>query len=227
MSPSRRNLAGLKHSPAGLELHCFTVVFGTRRIGGDEMTKRGGRRGRRITPSYRAGAYQARVHCPGGRWGPRRVRTSECHAVLKAEDFYTALLKDDSERLGPGCLGSGSATVSGRQHTAQWEVRSNSVWRRGRVFLICPQCLMRCTRLYLPLETSWLACRRCWGLTYGSRTLQNYKDTPWGRGMFRAMFGTTQRDWALMTTGEKRQLRSEASRERWKQRRSFRRREPA
>jgi hypothetical protein len=75
--------------------------------------------------------------------------------------------------------------------------RGNAVWRRGRVFFVCPQCLARCTRLY------------------------NYKATPWGRGMFGRLFGTTQRDWAVMTTGEKRQQRAEASRERWNERRSM------
>ena len=63
--------------------------------------------------------------------------------------------------------------------------------------LRCPQCSLRCTRLYLPLNDSWLACRRCWGRTFPSRTLQNYKDSPWGRGMFARLFGTTQRDWAF------------------------------
>src|SRR5688572_14419637 len=111
------------------------------------MATGGGRRRRWIM------RHEARVHAPGGRWGPRRVRTSECHAVLKAEDWYTALLADAAARLGPGSKGSGTVTVGGRQHTADWIVRSNAVWRRGRVFLICPQCHVRCARLYLPLET--------------------------------------------------------------------------
>lgn len=135
------------------------------------METRGGRRRRWIM------AHEARVRAPGGRWGPRRVRTTECYAVFKAEDCYTALLADEAARLGPGSQGSGTVTAGGRQHTARWEVRSNAVWRRGRVFLVCPQCLARSTRLYLPLETSWLACRLCWGLTYSSRTLQNYKES--------------------------------------------------
>jgi hypothetical protein len=83
-----------------------------------------------------------------------------------------------------------------------WEVRQNAVWRRGRVFLRCPRCQRCCTRLYLPLETLWLACRRCWGLTYVSRQLQNYKDSFWGRGTIARMFGTTQRDWALGVLGD-------------------------
>jgi hypothetical protein len=177
---------------------------------------RGGRRRRSIRPEH-----GARVNCPGGRWGPRRVRTGECCAVLKAEDVYTALLADDAARLRPGSRGTGTISVAGRNHTAWWEVRSNAVWRRGRVFLLCGRCDRRCTRLYLPLETSWLACRRCWGLTYGSRTLANYKSTPWGRGRFSGLFGTTQRDWALLHTEERRQERSEASRQRWEKRRAY------
>jgi hypothetical protein len=161
------------------------------------------------------------VRAPGGRWGPRRVRTSECYSVLKAEDWYSALLADDATRLGPGSQGSGTVTVGGRQHTAGWEVRSNAVWRRGRVFLVCPHCLVRCTRLYLPLVTSWLSCRRCWGLTYSSRTLLNYKDSLWGRGPFAAVFGTTQRDYAVTVAQERARDRRAASVERWSQRRGF------
>jgi hypothetical protein len=178
------------------------------------MADRGGRRRRWIRPGY-----DARVNCPGGRWGPRRVRTSECYAVLKAEDCYTSLLADDPTRVGPGSRGTVTMTVSGRGHTAWWEVRSNAVWRRGRVFLTCERCDRRCTRLYLPLETSWLACRRCWGLTYTSRTLHNYKTSLWGRSRFAAMFGTTQREWAVMYTDDRRQERREASRQRWEKRR--------
>jgi hypothetical protein len=32
------------------------------------------------------------------------------------------------------------------------------------------------TRLYLPTDHAWLACRRCWGLTYHSRTKNNYRE---------------------------------------------------
>jgi hypothetical protein len=81
-----------------------------------------------------------------------------------------------------------------RSLTANWEIRQNAVWQRGRVFLRCSRCRLLCTRLYMPLEESWLACRRCWGLTYASRTLQNYKDSLWGRGAIARMFGTSQRE---------------------------------
>ncbi len=40
--------------------------------------------------------------------------------------------------------------------------------------------LDRATRLYVPTAASWAACRRCWGLTYQSRTQNNYKDSGGG-----------------------------------------------
>jgi hypothetical protein len=155
-----------------------------------------------VTPS------EAAVRCPSGRWGPRRTRTSECWATLRAEDWYTALLNDNAIAVRPGARGIGTFKFStGTAVTASWEVRANSVWRRGRVFFRCPRCAGLRTRLYLPLEHSWLACRRCWGLTYTSRTLQNYKDSIWGRGRFAWLLGTTQRDWALLRTHDRRQVR--------------------
>ena len=177
--------------------------------------RRGGRRPRRV------GREDAPVWCPGGRWGPRRTRVTECWAVLRAEEVYTAMLLDDASRVRPGARGATTYTVEGREFTASWEVRQNAVWRRGRVFLRCPRCDTRCTRLYLPLRDSWLACRRCWGLTYTSRTRQNYKTSLVGRGQFARMFGTSQRDWAFLTTYEKRRERRAASRERWVKRRRY------
>src|SRR5215470_8030347 len=67
------------------------------------------------------------------------------------------------------------------------------------------------------MTPGWRA-RRCWGRTDPSRTLQNYKDSPWGRGMFARLFGTTQRDWAFQTTHDNRIGRRECARERWSQR---------
>jgi hypothetical protein len=162
---------------------------------------------------------EAAVWCPGGRWGPRRTRVNECWSLLRAEDIYGALLKEVPVRIRPGAAGTATYTVEGRQFTASWEVRQNAVWRRGRVFLRCSRCDRRCTRLYLPLETSWLACRRCWGLSYVSRQLLNYKDSLWGRGWVARMFGTTQRDWAYQHTSERRSERRERARERWRVRR--------
>ena len=166
--------------------------------------------------------HEAAVCCPGGRFGPRRTRVSECCSVIRAEDVYTERLKDKAERMRPGAAGTMEFTVEGRSYKATWEVRQNAVWMRGRVFLRCPRCQLRCTRLYLPLATSWLACRRCWGLSYVSRQLLNYKDTLWGRGWVARMFGTTQRKWAYQATDDRRRERRGLSQERWKARKGCR-----
>lgn len=144
--------------------------------------------------------------------------------MIRAEDVYTALLKDDAPRVAPGAGGTFTCSIAGRELSAAWEVRPNSLWTRGRVFLRCPRCGLRRTRLYLPLETSWLACRTCWGLTYASRTLYNYKDSLWGSPRFAALFKTTQRDYAFHQTDQIRLERSERSRERCKLRRRYLRR---
>ena len=113
----------------------------------------------------------------------------------------------------------------------------------ARPNLRCPHSSLRCRRLYLPLNDSWLECRRGWGHTYSSRTLQNYKDSPSGRGMFARLlgqrspidnpfdpkcrgvfahlFGTTQRDWAFQRTYDDRIERQQQARERWSQRRRY------
>jgi hypothetical protein len=147
--------------------------------------KRGGRRRRCLTRAELA------VCCPGDRWGPRRTRVTECWGVLRAEELYTGLLVENASAVRPGSRGTATYNLEGRDVTAKWEIRQNAVWRRGRVFFACPRCGQRCTRLYLPLADSWLACHRCWGLTYNSRTIQNYKDSLWSRGVFARMFGTT------------------------------------
>jgi len=175
---------------------------------------RGGRRRRWINQ------WDAAVWC-GGRWGRRRARTSECWAILRAEDVYTGLLQDDASRVQPGAQGNATYKFKSRDVTANWEIRANAVWRRGRVFLGCPRCGRRCTRLYVPREDLGPACRRCWGLTYASRTLQNYKDSLWGRGALAAMFGTSQRDWAYQTTDDARTERLNRCRNRWAERRPY------
>jgi hypothetical protein len=131
-------------------------------------------------------------------------------------DVYTLLLADDAARMRPGARGTSAYTAEGREFSFGWEARQNAVWRRGRVFLRCPRCYRRCTRLYVPAEEFWLACRRCWGLTYPSRTLQNYKDSLWGRDPIARMLGTSQ--WALQMTHDNRKERLERSRERWAER---------
>ena len=90
------------------------------------------------------------VHITCGRWGSRRVRVTECAAVLKAEDVYTALLRDEAQVVMQGASGSLDLSISGRPHVVAWEIRPNALWRRGRVFLQCDRCSRRCTRLYLP-----------------------------------------------------------------------------
>jgi hypothetical protein len=176
---------------------------------------RGGRRKRWIT------RHEASVWCPGGRWGPRRIRTNECWATLRAEDVYDGLLREDAPAVKPGTRDRVTYKFNDRDVTTGWEIRPNAIWRRGRVFLCCPRCGQRCTRLYMPLQDSWLACRRCWGLTYASRTLQNYKDSLWGSRQFAWMFGTTQRDWAYSTTDEKRRKLLKRSRGRWQERKRY------
>jgi hypothetical protein len=172
---------------------------------------RGGRR-----PQF-APRHELRVFASCQR-GRRRVRVTECWSVLRAEDLYTALIRDRQGRTQPGARGTSTFTVGGRTLAAPWEVRQNALWRFGRVFLRCERCALRCTRLYVPLETSDLACRRCWGLTYASRTLNNYKDSVWGRGAIARMFGTTQRDWAFQTTADRRDERRKAAQTRRLQR---------
>ena len=176
--------------------------------------RRGGRRPRQI------GRGDAAVSCPGGRWGRRRTRVTECWAVLRAEDAYTALLTGGA-RLSPGYRADLEATVGERTFRYFVELRPNAVWRFGRLFMRCPSCSRWRTRLYVPTKDASLMCRSCWGLTYTSRTLQNYKNSPVGRGQFARMFGTSQRDWALLATYEKRRERLEASRERWAERRRY------
>src|SRR5512143_2993002 len=97
----------------------------------------------------------AAVWIASGRWGPKRVTVSQCWATLRAEDVYTGLLRDDAARARPGARGVLWWTLSG-EHTAEvgWEFRANAVWRFGRVFLTCPACNRRATRIYLPVEDS-------------------------------------------------------------------------
>ena len=179
--------------------------------------RRGGARRRWILP------HEAAVCCPSGRWGRRRTRTTECWATLLVEDCYTALLRDDAAVVRPGASGELLWSLPGRTIAVTWEIRPNAVWRRGRVFLHCSQCGSRCTRLYVPTATSWAACRRCWGLTYQSRTQNNYKDS--GGGAF-GLVGMGHRFMAHIQTERARDRRREASVERWAERRDILTRKP-
>jgi hypothetical protein len=167
---------------------------------------RGGYRRRYINPAA-VGTYVA-----GGRWGPRRVRTDECRAILTAETAYTRLLTDPGTvRVG----GRGTVTyeLGTRVVTVPFEVRANTVWRYGRVFLRCPRCSGRVTRVYLPRSDAGAACRKCWGLTYRSR-MADYK----ARGPL-AFLGS----WGEAATVLARERRRERSRERWAERTVLRR----
>jgi hypothetical protein len=134
--------------------------------------RRGGYRQQYIRPYF-----DAQVWC-AGRWGPRRVRIGQCVAVVTAEDTYTELLRVDPSRVRPGAYGTVHVTVARRTHRVEWEIRTNPIWRFGRVFFTCPKCRHRATRVYLPAEHLSLACRQCWGLTYESRQ-NSYKRTGW------------------------------------------------
>jgi hypothetical protein len=75
----------------------------------------------------------AAVWVASGRWGPRRVRVTECFAVLRAEDVYTGLLREDAARVRPGARGFVKWTLPGRSEalSVDWELRANTVWRFG------------------------------------------------------------------------------------------------
>ena len=164
--------------------------------------------------------FNAPVWCNSSR-GRRRVRVEQCVAVFRAEDLYSDLLASDPKEVRPGRCGSvGYHLDGGVVHPANYELRPNAVWRRGRVFLFCPMCERRCTRLYIPCAGFWpFRCRQCCGLTYTSQARLNYKDSLWGRGPLARMMGTTQRLWAYETTSDLRSHRRVRSYERWTKRR--------
>jgi hypothetical protein len=141
------------------------------------------------------------VCIPSGRWGRRRVRVSECEGIIRAEAVYDALLMDSHALPAFDARFTLDYTIDGRRLEVSAVRRPNAVWRFGRVFLICPSCRDRRTRLYLPRVTTESAgvvvgCRVCLGLTYRSRSLRVYRDVLRKRGIG-AMLGTTYRDEAL------------------------------
>jgi len=135
--------------------------------------------------------------------------------VLRAEDVYTSLLRGP-EPVAAGGHGKVTWTPGARSFTADFEIHENRVWRHGRVFLRCSRCSRLATRLYVPTETAWLACRRCWGLTYQSRTQNNYKG-----GGDRFGIGSSHRFMAQMQTYHERERRYVACVERWSERRDI------
>jgi hypothetical protein len=164
----------------------------------------------------------AAVSCPSGRWGRRRTRVTECWAVVWAEELYTELLRSGGGPVRPGSCGRAVWKFEGQDHAADWEIRANAVWRHGRVFLRCPACSRLATRLYLPTAHAWLACRRCWGLTYHSRTKNNYKELRGSRSGLWAFLDSSPRELASEQTQRVKQQRAEASRLRWAERQAIR-----
>lgn len=114
------------------------------------------------------------VQVDDGRWGPRHVRTSECHHVVTAEGLYGSLRRDPRARAGAVATMRVSVPQSAgpaRVWAVAVELVANRIWRAGRAFLRCPGCDQRVARLYVPVEDLQPRCRRCWALTYESRAL--------------------------------------------------------
>lgn len=151
-----------------------------------------------------------------GRWGVRRVRVSECR-VIRAESLYDRMLR---EGRAPKPGEHGEVFVNGGCRVS-WESVENRIWAFGRLFLRCGRCGKRATRLYAPTPTSEPECRECWGLTYATRTLGNYK--PFGGGLLRA-FGLTPRDWTMMDTADRRSEARRKARARYAERSATQRR---
>jgi hypothetical protein len=166
-----------------------------------------------IGPFLPRGGNEVDYRCRdcGQRW-----TVTECHSIFKAEDVYTLLLREDPS-LSPERGGMLTTVGDARAYECRFRVVPNAVWRSGRVFLSCPVCERPCTRLYLPLKDSWLACRQCWGLTYRSRQQNNYKD-----GGPRWFPIVSFRDLAQLETSGERERRAEAARNRWAERRQIR-----
>lgn len=156
------------------------------------------------------GVYVAR-----GKFGRRRARVTECAAAIHAEQLYESLLRDDSRPFPlPGTVVQGVFTVKDLSIPFKGEVTANYVWRLGRIFLLCPNCKGRCTRLYLPtLTLGGAACRRCLGLTYRSRTRRNYKARVVG-GIL-ASLGWTYRDDAQLEASRDAEARARVRFQRW------------
>ena len=171
------------------------------------MGRRGGARPRHPPASVP-------VSVSGGRWGRRRARVEECAAVLAAELVYGHLVCQGGI-FAPGSRGRLTWTPADGS-AASWDVEAevlpNAVWRRGRLFLRCRHCGQRATRLYVPVAGCEPRCRRCWGLSYVSRSW-SYKPV----GFFGRYFGTL----AYGTTRERRKQRRQAARERYEDRRPF------
>lgn len=148
------------------------------------------------------------------RHGRRRARVEECAYTLRAEDVYSRYLADGATG---DCVDLVFGDVTVR---VLFDVRPNAVWRHGRVFLRCPGCGRRCTRVYRSASMPVVRCRRCLGLVYGSQ-VRNYRDRPI-RNAFAALLGLTMRDRALEHGRFVAAERREASERRWADRRGVR-----
>lgn len=169
------------------------------------MTHRGGRRPRQIPTS-------APVFVANGRWGRKRARVEQCAATLAAELFYGTLLAA-GEPLRPGWRGVRSwfpHGPTGPSWEVDAEIRTNAVWRRGRLFLYCANCQRLAARLYIPVVGLEPRCRRCWGLAYVSQTW-SYKPVAW--------LGKALGPVARATTYARREKRREAAQARYADRR--------
>jgi len=157
-----------------------------------------------------------RAWVSSGRFGIRRVRVSECYLVFKAEAVYDSML---AEGLLPVPNTHGEALFSpstGSSFRVSWEARRNDIWRHGRIFLRCPACGGRATRLYVPCTGASAECRQCWGLTYASRTLTSYRRR--GGFLFRHT-GVSPSAWAQFATLGRRKERRRAALRKYAERR--------
>jgi hypothetical protein len=134
--------------------------------------------------------------------------------LAQRQDYHQ--MACNGERFSSGDEATLSWTPTpGKQRTSfdiAAEVRPNAVWRRGRLFLRCPACQRRATRLYVPREDLPPRCRRCWGLSYQSQSW-SYKPT----GPLGALLGST----AALTTAYRRRVRRVAAKARYAARRPF------
>jgi len=138
------------------------------------------------------------------------------HWSTKASVVYTELLEAGAA-LAPGWSSDMHAIADGSTFCFYAELRRNAVWRRGRVFLRCPSCRSRRTRLYVPTSDVWLLCRCCWGLSYSSRR-NNYRDTAPNRRWL-GPWALTHRIKTALQTGRRRKDRATFALERYARRR--------
>jgi hypothetical protein len=95
-----------------------------------------------------------------GRWR-RRARVTESASALTAERVYEQLIREGRTTAPVGFGGRISWTIpSGPMWEIAFERTRNQVWALGRLFLLCPRCQRRATRLYVPSVVARPECRR-------------------------------------------------------------------